>query len=515
MRRGTSSGLGNAVLGAQMIFQPQIREVLEVRLDERGEAGESGDPPEPGMEGWGPELAADDRREQGRIRWFEPETGRGQIESEEFYDILWVSMNTCAQANPWRLWSCARANKWSTGGGCDREPGDPSWWLSMSSPSRLSAGNPRSDDVATPVSPDHPLRRTRGHGTGAAESDRCRDPAGAGAGHLRQVRHRRAHAAGDRRNRPDILNTKAGEAPRRYDRPLTLEVWYPASLGPGQNAGGDYRAITRDPAVTATLHGQAVRDAAPLTSRAAFPLVIISHGYPGNRYLMSHLVRKPRQQGLRRRLDRSQGQHLRRPEAICEHALQPRPRPAVRTQRDRAARQARLGQLSERPRRRRAGPGSSATRWAATACVNVIGGGYSKASETLAGAPPNRLLAERGAVEPGVPEDDRPADQGRDRDRAVGHAGRILGRRRARRASRRRCCSSPAASTMWPGTRRGRGRSIRRAVNADRYLLTFVNAESQRRRADSGAGRDIRDAERAEAVGRSRTTPTPCGTRCA
>ena len=92
MRRGTSSGLGNAVLGAQMIFQPQIREVLEVRLDERGEAGESGDPPEPGVEGWGPDLAADDRREQGRIRWFDPESGRGQIESDEFYDILWLSI---------------------------------------------------------------------------------------------------------------------------------------------------------------------------------------------------------------------------------------------------------------------------------------------------------------------------------------------------------------------------------------------------------------------------------------
>jgi hypothetical protein len=91
MRRGTSSGLGNAVLGAQMIFQPQIREVLEVRLDERGEAGESGDPPDPGVEGWGPELAADDRRERGRVRWFDAGSGRGQIESEEFYDVLWVS----------------------------------------------------------------------------------------------------------------------------------------------------------------------------------------------------------------------------------------------------------------------------------------------------------------------------------------------------------------------------------------------------------------------------------------
>src|SRR4030095_9221005 len=39
---------------------------------------------------------------------------------------------------------------------------------------------------------------------------------------------------------------------------------------------------------TTTLHGRAVRDAPPMRG-AAFPVVIISHGYPGNRYLMSHL----------------------------------------------------------------------------------------------------------------------------------------------------------------------------------------------------------------------------------
>src|SRR6187397_2900794 len=83
------------------------------------------------------------------------------------------------------------------------------------------------------------------------------------------------------RNRPDILNTKEGGPIVRYDRTLTLEVWYPAALAAGQKPGGDYRAITRDPAITATLHGQAVRDAAPLTTEPPYPLVIISHGYPG------------------------------------------------------------------------------------------------------------------------------------------------------------------------------------------------------------------------------------------
>jgi predicted dienelactone hydrolase len=90
------------------------------------------------------------------------------------------------------------------------------------------------------------------------------------------------------RNRPDVLNTKEGGPIARYDRTLTLEVWYPAVLAAGQQAAGEYRTITRNPAVSTTLHGRAVRDAAPARA-AAFPVVIISHGYPGNRYLLSHL----------------------------------------------------------------------------------------------------------------------------------------------------------------------------------------------------------------------------------
>jgi hypothetical protein len=77
MRRGTSSGLGNAVLGAQVIFQPQIREVLEIRLDERGEAGESGDPPEPGVAGWETPLTPD---ELSRVADDRPAQQHGHID---------------------------------------------------------------------------------------------------------------------------------------------------------------------------------------------------------------------------------------------------------------------------------------------------------------------------------------------------------------------------------------------------------------------------------------------------
>ena len=89
--------------------------------------------------------------------------------------------------------------------------------------------------------------------------------------------------------RVDVLNTQRGSEVAIYDRSLTVEVWYPAQLASGQSRGGEYLAITRNPEITARLSGRAVRDAVPDTSAGAFPLVVISHGYPGNRYLMSHL----------------------------------------------------------------------------------------------------------------------------------------------------------------------------------------------------------------------------------
>ncbi|MDD9890229.1 MAG: dienelactone hydrolase [Gammaproteobacteria bacterium] len=88
-------------------------------------------------------------------------------------------------------------------------------------------------------------------------------------------------------NRIDILNTPRGGETAFYERTLTLEIWYPADLQ-GAQPGTQYQAITRNPEITATLSGRAVRDAEPLRADGPYPLIIISHGYPGNRYLMSH-----------------------------------------------------------------------------------------------------------------------------------------------------------------------------------------------------------------------------------
>jgi len=83
----------------------------------------------------------------------------------------------------------------------------------------------------------------------------------------------------------DILNTTADSQPI-YDRPLTVEVWYPAA--PGTEPGGSYRTVLRDGATEVTLQGRAARAAEPATG-TRYPLVVISHGYPGNRFLLSHL----------------------------------------------------------------------------------------------------------------------------------------------------------------------------------------------------------------------------------
>jgi len=81
----------------------------------------------------------------------------------------------------------------------------------------------------------------------------------------------------------DVLAAMAGH-PAVADRRFVVELWYPAAQhGPGST----YHTVTRDGRTPARLLGSATRDAAALGSD--FPLVILSHGYPGNRFLMGHL----------------------------------------------------------------------------------------------------------------------------------------------------------------------------------------------------------------------------------
>lgn len=87
--------------------------------------------------------------------------------------------------------------------------------------------------------------------------------------------------------RPDVLRGGL------RDRRLVVESWYPAEAA----GGAEYRCLLRDGRREVVLHGRAGRGtrAAP----GAFPLVILSHGYPGNRMLMAHFGENLASKGYR------------------------------------------------------------------------------------------------------------------------------------------------------------------------------------------------------------------------
>jgi predicted dienelactone hydrolase len=89
----------------------------------------------------------------------------------------------------------------------------------------------------------------------------------------------------------DILHfdKEKGTAPL-YDRPLKVEVWYPATLTPGQVESTVYEMAMPGPqSAPLRIPGKALRDANPLQGQQ-FPLVIVSHGYPGSRIFLSYLT---------------------------------------------------------------------------------------------------------------------------------------------------------------------------------------------------------------------------------
>src|SRR5262249_16764513 len=82
------------------------------------------------------------------------------------------------------------------------------------------------------------------------------------------------------RGQPDILHfdKDSNQAPL-YDRPLTVEIWYPATIPTGAREHTEYEsAMPGNPAPdvpkTFRFAGKALRDAPPKTG-AAFPLVIV------------------------------------------------------------------------------------------------------------------------------------------------------------------------------------------------------------------------------------------------
>lgn len=97
------------------------------------------------------------------------------------------------------------------------------------------------------------------------------------------------------KNQLNILQHKDGITPT-YDRPLTVEVWYPATLQLLQNEIVLYQEVMgnsndpKRPIKPFAFKGRSLRKATPNTEGAPFPLVIISHGYTGSRYLLTYLA---------------------------------------------------------------------------------------------------------------------------------------------------------------------------------------------------------------------------------
>jgi len=83
---------------------------------------------------------------------------------------------------------------------------------------------------------------------------------------------------------PDQLDTSTFNG--KVDRPLTLEVWYPAHKNSeGEGAQYDNETRTGEPF---SIRGRAYRDAQP-AGEGDFPLVVVSHGYTGFRTIMFYL----------------------------------------------------------------------------------------------------------------------------------------------------------------------------------------------------------------------------------
>lgn len=96
------------------------------------------------------------------------------------------------------------------------------------------------------------------------------------------------------KDRLDILNRKDGNVPK-YDRSLKVEVWYPAHLE-GKKEIEFYDEVmgvngdTLRPLIPFQFKGRCLRDAKPFKDNGKFPLLIMSHGYPGSRLIFTYLA---------------------------------------------------------------------------------------------------------------------------------------------------------------------------------------------------------------------------------
>ncbi len=198
--------------------------------------------------------------------------------------------------------------------------------------------------------------------------------------------------------RPDVLNARPGQPIPDYDRPLTVEVWYPAELAAGQQPGTVYQTTTRNTSLMATLHGRAVRDANALRNDGPFPLVILSHGYPGNRYLMSHLGENLASKGyVVASIDHTDSTY--EDQKIITSTLYNR----APDQRFVLSEMARISAEANHPLHGiidADNTGLIGYSMGGYGAVNNLGAGYSETGVSFLGSPPNRLLEQLAASNP-------------------------------------------------------------------------------------------------------------------
>lgn len=96
----------------------------------------------------------------------------------------------------------------------------------------------------------------------------------------------------------DVVNITATNPKPMYDRPLPVQVWYPA-IRHGREpelttyhdtlGSGPASAASR-PIIPFEFPGRALRDAKADASGGPYPLLIVSHGYPGSNVLLTNIT---------------------------------------------------------------------------------------------------------------------------------------------------------------------------------------------------------------------------------
>ncbi len=274
------------------------------------------------------------------------------------------------------------------------------------------------------------------------------------------------------RNRVDVVDTPRGGENIYYDRSLMIELWYPAMLEAGQESGGTYQAITRNPEIVATLHGSAVRDAEPDASDGPYPVIVISHGHPGNRFLLSHTAESLASKGyVVASIDHTDSTY----ESVQNFAstLYNRPldqRFVIDTLASLEGSDSLLGDMIDGDN-----VGVIGYSMGGYGLVNNLGGGYNDEMIDNFMAPPNGLLAEHTT---GNPEFRDNLDSRIKAGVAVGPWGMNANLWRTEDLAGVTLPTfyiAGSADTV-SGYENGTRAIFEAAVNSDRYLLTFKNA---------------------------------------